>query len=137
MSIVTWPNESTPHRDRLRAIGQQPIRLVHWIAEANDFALNHGWHPKKAVTSGFRPGRDSHTSSGVSNHQAEDWNNGETPCGAEDFGGYDDQEGFETKMELIAILHQNHYTRGDHPDRHMLVAPIGFHDDGHCSGNGH
>lgn len=105
--------------------------MCQWIAQLLTWGLNHGWRPSYPVTSGYRPGPDSHTTSGVSNHQGESFNNGVTPCGAIDFGGYSSPEGRKSKLALIRLAHDRGY-KG-----RVLVAPIGFDDDGHCSCNGH
>ena len=139
--IVTWsghtPSRANEKKYGARAYDQSPIQMCQWIAKVLDWGIEHGWHPSYPVTSGYRPGVDSHTSSGVSNHQARDWNDGQTPCGAIDFGGYDSPEGKRTKEDLIA--RQDGKVKGvpRYRGKRRLMLPIGFDDDGHCSGNGH
>lgn len=134
MSIVVWPGPDTP-REHL-APGQQPMEMCDWIAHLLTWGLRHGWRPTYPVTSGYRPGVDSHTATGLSNHSGTSFNRGRTPCGAIDFGGYVSPAGKASKLALIALAKRKRYTwRGF--GRHVLVAPIGFDDDGHCSGNGH
>lgn len=137
--IVTWSGHKPLARNRLRykarSYKQAPIQMCQWIAQELDWGIEHGWRPEYPVTSGYRPGPDPHTSTGVSNHQGTSFNNGVTPCGAIDFGGYVSPAGKRTKLALIALASRLHYkpqTAGA-----FLKAPIGFNDDGHCSGNGH
>jgi hypothetical protein len=48
------------------------------------------------------------------------------PHGAVDFGGY--TTGLAQKMSVVNATRDFKYP---------LLAPLGFHDDGHCSGTGH
>jgi hypothetical protein len=95
------------------------VPMANWVIDALTYGRNHGAHGKP--TSGYRPGFDPHTSSGRSEHQGTRY-----PHGAVDFGGFN--SGLAEKMS---------YVRATHGFKYPLVAPIGFHDDGHASGTGH
>lgn len=95
------------------------VPMANWVIEALKYGRTHGAHGHP--TSGYRPGFDTHTLSGRSEHQGTVY-----PHGAVDFGGYD--SGLEEKMSYVRA------TRGF---KYPLLAPIGFHDDGHASGTGH
>lgn len=100
------------------------VTMAKWIADELAWASARGWSGQP--TSGYRPGRDPHTASGNSEHQGLQY-----PHGAVDFGGFTDPNAYATKMALLALAQSQHYPGP------RLIAPIGFHDDGHLSGTGH
>lgn len=96
------------------------VPMANWVIEALRYAAAHGsGNPRP--TSGYRPGFDPHTATGTSEHQGTQY-----PHGAVDFGGY--TTGGAQKMAVVNA------TRGF---KWPLLAPIGFHDEGHASGTGH
>jgi hypothetical protein len=121
--LTTWSGHGNYH--------QGPITMCKWIANELDWAIDNGWIPQYPVTSGYRPGPDPHTATGASEHQGTSFNNGVTPCGAIDFGGETgDPVGEATKLVLIDTAKKLNYPGP------RLVPPVGFIDQGHCSGNG-
>lgn len=98
------------------------IQVAKWIIPALKWAQDHGG--STAITSGYRPGFDSHTATGTSEHQGTKY-----PHGAIDFGAMTDSA---ARVKRDSFLHSLHGYSGP-----KLIAPQGFHDDGHCSGNGH
>ena len=98
------------------------IQVAKWIIPALKWAKAHGGNTD--ITSGYRPGTDPHTATGRSEHQGTKY-----PHGAIDFGGMDDPPAARKRN---SFLHSLRGYNGPH-----LIAPQGFHDDGHCSGNGH
>jgi hypothetical protein len=97
------------------------IRMANWVIAALQYAASKGAGPQP--TSGYRPGFDPHTLTGGSEHAGTQY-----PHGAVDFGGYTDPVAFANKMAVVNA------TSGF---KWPLLAPIGFHDDGHASGTGH
>lgn len=95
------------------------VPMANWVIEALTYGRAHGAHGNP--TSGYRPGIDPHTASGNSEHQGTQY-----PHGAVDFGGYD--SGLAEKMSYVNATRNFKYP---------LLAPIGFHDNGHASGTGH
>jgi hypothetical protein len=95
------------------------VPMANWVIEALKYAQSKGVDVRP--TSGYRPGRDPHTASGRSEHQGTSY-----PHGAVDFGGYN--SGGAMKMAVVNATRDF---------KHPLLAPIGFHDEGHASGTGH
>ena len=96
------------------------VQIANWVIESLRYAAAHG-SGNPQPTSGYRPGFDSHTSGGVSEHAGTQY-----PHGAVDFGDY--VTGGPAKMAVVNA------TRGF---KWPLLAPIGFSDAGHASGTGH
>jgi TP901 family phage tail tape measure protein len=97
------------------------LPMADWVIESLRFAQGKGVPVRP--TSGYRPGYDPHTASGHSEHSGTQY-----PHGAVDFGGFTDPAALAMKMGVV------HATAGF---KYPLLAPIGFHDDGHASGTGH
>lgn len=97
------------------------IPMANWVIESLQFAARKGVAPQP--TSGYRPGFDPHTATGQSEHAGTQY-----PHGAVDFGGYTDPTALREKMAVVHATSNFKYP---------LLAPIGFHDDGHASGTGH
>jgi TP901 family phage tail tape measure protein len=97
------------------------LPMADWVIESLRFAQGKGVAVRP--TSGYRPGYDPHTASGHSEHSGTQY-----PHGAVDFGGPVDPAALAMKMGVV------HATAGF---KYPLLAPIGFHDDGHASGTGH
>lgn len=99
--------------------------VAKWIVPELEYAAAHGW--SGAITSGFRPGSDPNTVTGVSEHSGEQY-----PHGAIDFGGpteYTNREAFfaatkgYTGLTLIPAQFTNYEGNPS--------------DGGHASGTGH
>lgn len=99
------------------------VEVAKWIYPALLWAEENGGNTE--ITSGYRPGYDSHTPSGESEHQGTKYTKG-----AIDFGGFTDSTGKEHRESFLASLDKGY-------PGPMLKRPEGFHDDGHCSGTGH
>jgi hypothetical protein len=97
------------------------IPMADWVIDSLNYGRKHGAYGNP--TSGYRPGYDSHTATGASEHQGTQY-----PHGAVDFGGYTDARALAEKLSYV------HATAGY---KYPLLAPKGFHDDGHASGTGH
>jgi TP901 family phage tail tape measure protein len=95
------------------------LPMAKWVIEALQYAQSKGVTVRP--TSGYRPGFDPHTASGRSEHQGTQY-----PHGAVDFGGYN--TGGAMKMAVVNATRDFKWP---------LLAPIGFHDEGHASGTGH
>ncbi len=97
------------------------VTVADWIREALEYAARKGVKPQP--TSGYR----SHAQNVAegrnyfSEHEKIQY-----PGGAVDFGGY--TTGLAQKMSVVNATRDFKYP---------LLAPIGFHDDGHASGTGH
>lgn len=96
------------------------IPVANWLIDALKWAQAHGGNTQ--VTSGYRPGVDSHTATGTSEHQGTQY-----PHGAIDFGSF--TTGLANKMSFLNSL------KGYGGPKPIL--PIGFSDAGHTSGTGH
>lgn len=99
----------------------QGIQVANWVIGALQYAASKG--VRFRITSGYRPGHDPHTASGLSEHQGAQY-----PHGAVDFGGYHDSAALAQKMAVVNATRDFKWP---------LLAPIGFVDDGHASGTGH
>jgi hypothetical protein len=97
------------------------IPMADWVIDSLNYGRKHGAYGNP--TSGYRPGFDPHTATGSSEHQGTQY-----PHGAVDFGGYTDARALAEKLSYV------HATAGY---KYPLLAPKGFHDDGHASGTGH
>jgi hypothetical protein len=97
------------------------IPMADWVIDSLNYGRKHGAYGNP--TSGYRPGFDSHTATGASEHQGTQY-----PHGAVDFGGYHDARALAEKLSYV------HATAGF---KYPLLAPKGFVDDGHASGTGH
>jgi hypothetical protein len=97
------------------------IPMADWVIDSLNYGRKHGAYGNP--TSGYRPGYDPHTATGASEHQGTQY-----PHGAVDFGGYNDARALAEKLSYV------HATAGF---KYPLLAPKGFHDDGHASGTGH
>lgn len=98
------------------------LPVAQWIVPELGYARRHGWPGH--ITSGYRPGFDSHTASGDSEHRGTAY-----PHGAVDFGGMVDPVGLANRNAFMAA------TAGYSGPR--LIPAQGFKDDGHMSGTGH
>lgn len=97
------------------------IQIAKWIYPALLWAEENGGNTD--ITSGYRPGFDSHTSSGDSEHKGDAY-----PKGAIDFGGESDPTGKAHRESFLASLAKGY------PGPMLKPLPG---DDGHCSGTGH
>jgi TP901 family phage tail tape measure protein len=102
--------------------GFDGLPVAQWIVPELAYARAHGWPGH--ITSGYRPGFDSHTASGDSEHRGTSY-----PHGAVDFGGMVDPVGLANRNAFMAA------TAGYRGPR--LIPAQGFKDDGHMSGTGH
>jgi hypothetical protein len=102
------------------------VTIAKWIYPALLWAEENGGNTE--VTSGYRPGIDSHTASGASEHQGDDYSSGGEK-GAIDFGGFVDATGREHRESFLDSLHKGY-------PGPMLIKATGFADDGHCSATG-
>jgi hypothetical protein len=115
-----------PPAQGLEGIGSfQGVEVARWIIPELEYAQKHGWTGK--ITSGYRPGPDPSTTTGVSEHAGKRY-----PHSAVDFGGpteYENREAFfratkgYTGLPLIPAQFKNYE---GHPS-----------DGGHASGTGH
>lgn len=103
------------------------VTIAKWIYPALLWAKENGANTE--VTSGYRPGADPNTSTGVSEHQGDYYKN-EGPKGAIDFGGFTEITGKEHREEFLHCL-------GNGYPGPMLIKATGFEDYGHCSATGH
>jgi hypothetical protein len=97
------------------------VLMANWVRKSLEFAASKGVSPQP--TSGFRSHAENVAAGRnyFSEHEKTQY-----PGGAVDFGGFD--SGLAEKMSVV------HATSGY---KWPLLAPIGFHDDGHASGTGH
>lgn len=97
------------------------LPMANWVIESLKYAAGKGIAPRP--TSGYRS-HAYNVSQGrnyYSEHEGTQY-----PHGAVDFGGYN--TGLAAKMSVVGATRDFKYP---------LLAPIGFHDDGHASGTGH
>lgn len=104
------------------------VPMANWVIGALNYARGRGvsFHP----TSGFRSQahQDAIRASEPRAATVSEHTGTQYPHGAVDFGGFDDPAAYGVKMAVVAA------TRGY---TYPLLAPAGFHDDGHASGTGH
>jgi len=97
------------------------VPMANWVIESLEYAARKGVSPQP--TSGYRS-HEQNVAEGrnyFSEHEKTQY-----PGGAVDFGGYN--TGLAAKMAVVEATRDFKYP---------LLAPIGFHDDGHASGTGH
>lgn len=102
------------------------VPMANWVIQALQYASAAGVNAQP--TSGYRPPDQVVTGpvvapQGHSEHQGTQY-----PHGAVDFGGPYDLAAKVVKDAVVAATRSFKYP---------LLAPIGFHDDGHASGTGH
>lgn len=97
------------------------VPMANWVIEALQYAAGKGAAPQP--TSGYR----SHAQNVAEGRFYKSEHEGtQYPYGAVDFGS--PTSGFAAKMSVVNATRDFKYP---------LLAPIGFHDDGHASGTGH
>jgi hypothetical protein len=99
------------------------IPMANWVIASLQYAASKGVSPQP--TSGYRT--EAHSAALGFPHD-EHTIPGPYPHGAVDFGGMYDPPAYPKKMSVVNA------TRGF---KWPLLAPVGFHDDGHASGTGH
>ena len=102
------------------------ITIAKWIYPALLWAKENGGNTE--ITSGYRPGVDSHTASGASEHQGDCYASGGEK-GAIDFGDFTDPVGKEHRESFLGSLAKGY-------PGPMLIKATGFSDFGHCSATG-
>jgi hypothetical protein len=107
------------------------IMIAKWIYPALLWAKENGGNTE--VTSGFRPGPDPNTASGVSEHQGDSYQGSPGPVGgivkgAIDFGDEVDPVGEEHRESFLRSLNAGY------PGPMLYKLPG---DAGHCSATGH
>src|SRR4029077_10330265 len=100
------------------------ILMADWVKQALEYGARHG-SGNPQPTSGYRTEAESASLGFPGDEHTKP---GPYPYGAVDFGGMDDAPALPLKMAVV---------RATRSFRYPLLAPIGFHDDGHASGTGH
>ena len=99
------------------------IPMANWVIASLQYAASKGVSPQP--TSGYRT--EAHSAALGFPHDEHTFP-GPYPHGAVDFGGMYDPPAYPKKMAVVNATRDFKWP---------LLAPIGFHDDGHASGTGH